>query len=176
MDFIISLLMGLAARWATPLLTQPGSLLDDFSGFYVQLKSMFEDPVKAQTANRWLWELKHDSWLPDERFNELGTVLNQSKEDIQIQATSLKLDTQLGGSLEESEGGINSKYLITVEMIEWMSNELDLFRKADGICRIDLLYAATRQLLRDIMFKFAEKSTEQQVLEIFSMEIHDFDK
>lgn len=55
--FLISLLMGSAARWATPLLTQPNPLLDDYARFCHELQPMFEDPVKVQTANQHLREL-----------------------------------------------------------------------------------------------------------------------
>lgn len=54
----ISLLTGPAAQWVTLLLTQPSQLLDDYTGFHLQMKAMFKDPVKAQTANRRLHELK----------------------------------------------------------------------------------------------------------------------
>uniref|UniRef100_A0A670ZK32 DUF4939 domain-containing protein n=1 Tax=Pseudonaja textilis TaxID=8673 RepID=A0A670ZK32_PSETE len=39
--FIISLLSGQAAKWATPLLTQDSPLLDNFQGFLQQMRVMF---------------------------------------------------------------------------------------------------------------------------------------
>lgn len=125
----------------------------------------------------------------NKRIDELITILNQPKEDIQAQITSVKLDTQpggpetnllvtdlkekkvclrIGGLLEEAERGINSKDSIIIDMIEWMSNELDIFRKMDGVCRIDLLYATKRQLLRDTEFQFVRQSTKQQVMRRYS--------
>uniref|UniRef100_A0A8C6X1B1 DUF4939 domain-containing protein n=1 Tax=Naja naja TaxID=35670 RepID=A0A8C6X1B1_NAJNA len=43
--FLISLLSGSAARWATPLLTQPNQVLDNYGEFCCQFRAMFEDPV-----------------------------------------------------------------------------------------------------------------------------------
>lgn len=48
--------------------------------------------------------------------------------------------------LEETERGINIKDLITVEL---MVDGLNLLRKAEGNCEIDLLYATRKQLLRN---------------------------
>lgn len=45
---IINLLVGLVSKWVTLLLMQPSLLLDNFAVFCVQLKSMFEEPLKAQ--------------------------------------------------------------------------------------------------------------------------------
>lgn len=56
--FLISLISGSVARWAMPLLTQPNPLLDNYTEFCCQLRVMFEDPVRAQAANRWLRELQ----------------------------------------------------------------------------------------------------------------------
>lgn len=80
----------------------------------------------------------------NERIDELATVLNQSKECIQIYAPTVKQGTQLGGSLEEAEEGINLKDSIITEIVEWMSDKLDRFRKADGVCGRDLLYATRK--------------------------------
>ncbi|XP_013912156.1 PREDICTED: uncharacterized protein LOC106541291 [Thamnophis sirtalis] len=59
--FIISLLSGTATRWATPLLTQPSPLLDDFQGFCQYFGLMFEDPIKGETATRRLKSLQQGS-------------------------------------------------------------------------------------------------------------------
>uniref|UniRef100_A0A670ZQX1 DUF4939 domain-containing protein n=1 Tax=Pseudonaja textilis TaxID=8673 RepID=A0A670ZQX1_PSETE len=40
--FIISLLSGQAAKWATPLLTQDSPLLDNFQGFLQQMRVMVD--------------------------------------------------------------------------------------------------------------------------------------
>uniref|UniRef100_A0A8C6Y0F7 DUF4939 domain-containing protein n=1 Tax=Naja naja TaxID=35670 RepID=A0A8C6Y0F7_NAJNA len=43
--FLISLLSGSAAHWATPLLTHPKQVLDNYAEFCHQFQAMFEDPV-----------------------------------------------------------------------------------------------------------------------------------
>uniref|UniRef100_A0A670ZVZ6 CCHC-type domain-containing protein n=1 Tax=Pseudonaja textilis TaxID=8673 RepID=A0A670ZVZ6_PSETE len=59
--FIISLLSGQAAKWATPLLTQDSPLLDNFQGFLQQMRVMFENPIKSQTVARQFHLLCMDS-------------------------------------------------------------------------------------------------------------------
>lgn len=56
--FIISMLSGPAARWGTPLLTQPSPLMDNFVGFCEHMRLMYEDPIKTQTATRRLKALR----------------------------------------------------------------------------------------------------------------------
>uniref|UniRef100_A0A8C5SAC4 DUF4939 domain-containing protein n=1 Tax=Laticauda laticaudata TaxID=8630 RepID=A0A8C5SAC4_LATLA len=46
--FLISLLSGSAACWATPLLTQPNQVLDNYSEFCCQFQAMFEDLFGAK--------------------------------------------------------------------------------------------------------------------------------
>uniref|UniRef100_A0A670Y9L3 DUF4939 domain-containing protein n=1 Tax=Pseudonaja textilis TaxID=8673 RepID=A0A670Y9L3_PSETE len=55
--FILSLLSGQAAKWATPLLIQDSPLLDNFQGFLQQIRVMFENPIKSQTVTRRLWDI-----------------------------------------------------------------------------------------------------------------------
>uniref|UniRef100_A0A670XUD3 ribonuclease H n=1 Tax=Pseudonaja textilis TaxID=8673 RepID=A0A670XUD3_PSETE len=50
--FVISLLTGQAAKWATPLLVQDSPLLDNFQGFLQQMNIMFENPIKSQIVDR----------------------------------------------------------------------------------------------------------------------------
>ncbi|XP_034265475.1 protein LDOC1-like [Pantherophis guttatus] len=61
--FMISLLSGSAARWATPLLVQASPLLDNFRGFCDYLRFLYEDPIKTQTATQRLKTLKQ-GWQP----------------------------------------------------------------------------------------------------------------
>lgn len=56
--FVISSLSGTAARWATPLLLQDSPLLLDFQGFLQHLRTMFEDPLRVQTAARRIKDLR----------------------------------------------------------------------------------------------------------------------
>uniref|UniRef100_A0A670XYW5 DUF4939 domain-containing protein n=1 Tax=Pseudonaja textilis TaxID=8673 RepID=A0A670XYW5_PSETE len=42
--FVISLLSGSAARWATPLLLKNSPLLSDYQGFWQHMRHMYEDP------------------------------------------------------------------------------------------------------------------------------------
>uniref|UniRef100_A0A8C6VG71 DUF4939 domain-containing protein n=1 Tax=Naja naja TaxID=35670 RepID=A0A8C6VG71_NAJNA len=49
---LISLLSGSAACWATPLLTQPNQVLDNYSEFCHQSQAMFEDPVRNPSLGR----------------------------------------------------------------------------------------------------------------------------
>uniref|UniRef100_A0A670Z9L7 DUF4939 domain-containing protein n=1 Tax=Pseudonaja textilis TaxID=8673 RepID=A0A670Z9L7_PSETE len=56
--FIISLLSGPAAKWATPLLTQDSPLLNDYQGFQQQLRVMYENPIKSQTVARRLKDIR----------------------------------------------------------------------------------------------------------------------
>uniref|UniRef100_A0A670ZUX7 DUF4939 domain-containing protein n=1 Tax=Pseudonaja textilis TaxID=8673 RepID=A0A670ZUX7_PSETE len=55
--FIISLLTGQAAKWATPLLVQDSPLLDNFQGFLQQMNVMFENPIKSQIVDRKLKDI-----------------------------------------------------------------------------------------------------------------------
>lgn len=57
-SFIISLLKGQAAKWATPLLVAPSPLLTDYQGFLQHLQTAFDNPVRASTANRRIRALK----------------------------------------------------------------------------------------------------------------------
>uniref|UniRef100_A0A670ZB38 DUF4939 domain-containing protein n=1 Tax=Pseudonaja textilis TaxID=8673 RepID=A0A670ZB38_PSETE len=43
--FVISLLSGSAARWATPLLLKNSPLLTDYQGFGQSMRHMYEDPI-----------------------------------------------------------------------------------------------------------------------------------
>uniref|UniRef100_A0A8C6Y395 DUF4939 domain-containing protein n=1 Tax=Naja naja TaxID=35670 RepID=A0A8C6Y395_NAJNA len=43
--FVISLLSGSAAQWATPLLVQNSPLLTDYQGFWQHMRLMYEDPI-----------------------------------------------------------------------------------------------------------------------------------
>uniref|UniRef100_A0A670Z5P7 DUF4939 domain-containing protein n=1 Tax=Pseudonaja textilis TaxID=8673 RepID=A0A670Z5P7_PSETE len=54
--FIISLLSGQAAKWATPLLTQDSPLLDNFQGFLQQMriKTWLEDLFNHRRPLFWL--------------------------------------------------------------------------------------------------------------------------
>ncbi|XP_058047932.1 transmembrane protein 168 isoform X8 [Ahaetulla prasina] len=55
--FVINLLSGSAAQWATPLLLQDSPLLADQQRFWQHLRTMYEDPVRMLTATRRLKEL-----------------------------------------------------------------------------------------------------------------------
>uniref|UniRef100_A0A8C6XG21 ribonuclease H n=1 Tax=Naja naja TaxID=35670 RepID=A0A8C6XG21_NAJNA len=52
LGFVISLLSGSAARWATPLLVQNSPLLTDCQGFWQHMRLMYKDPIRTQTAAR----------------------------------------------------------------------------------------------------------------------------
>lgn len=56
--FLISLLSGSAVCWAMLLLTQPNPLLDDYAEFCHKVRTMFEDPVHTQMANKRLRDLR----------------------------------------------------------------------------------------------------------------------
>ncbi|KAJ7320456.1 hypothetical protein JRQ81_019967 [Phrynocephalus forsythii] len=56
--FIISLLKGQVAKWATPLLLSASPLLDNYQAFLNHISSAFQNPVQAATANRRLRALK----------------------------------------------------------------------------------------------------------------------
>uniref|UniRef100_A0A8C6VIC9 DUF4939 domain-containing protein n=1 Tax=Naja naja TaxID=35670 RepID=A0A8C6VIC9_NAJNA len=53
--FLINLLTGSAAHWATTLLVQASPLLDDFRGFCDHLRLMYEDPIKTWLHCRTSW-------------------------------------------------------------------------------------------------------------------------
>ena len=50
--FIVGLLKGQAAKWATPLLLVPSSLLTNYQGFLDHISAAFANPLQAATANR----------------------------------------------------------------------------------------------------------------------------
>lgn len=50
--FILSLLKGQAAKWATPLLVGSSPLLSNYQGFKAHFSAAYANPVKAETANR----------------------------------------------------------------------------------------------------------------------------
>lgn len=54
--FVISLLSGSAAQWATPLLLQDSPLLTDLQGFWQHMRLLYEDPFRPQTA---AWRIKN---------------------------------------------------------------------------------------------------------------------
>lgn len=56
--FIISLLTGQAAKWATPLLLSPSPLLNNYQGFLQHISAAFANPLQAATANRRIRALK----------------------------------------------------------------------------------------------------------------------
>ena len=56
--FIISLLKGQAAKWATPLLLAPSPLLTNYQGFLEYISAAFANPLQAATANRKIRALK----------------------------------------------------------------------------------------------------------------------
>uniref|UniRef100_A0A8C7DSI4 DUF4939 domain-containing protein n=1 Tax=Naja naja TaxID=35670 RepID=A0A8C7DSI4_NAJNA len=110
--FLISLLSGSAARCATPLLTQPNQVLDNYAEFCRQFQAMFEDPVRSQTANRRLRELKqgHGSLMDyidsfrvvtqDVQWNE-AALLDQFQEGLSLELLDKLTHTECPRTLQE---------------------------------------------------------------------------
>ncbi|ETE58569.1 Retrotransposon-derived protein PEG10, partial [Ophiophagus hannah] len=76
--FVISLLSGSAARWATPLLVKDSALLNDFRGFCEHLKVMYEDPIKTHTAACHLKDLQQGQQSLQEYVSEFRLLSQDS--------------------------------------------------------------------------------------------------
>lgn len=57
-----------------PPFMQSSHLVDDYAGVCLQMKAMFEDPVKVQTVNRHLRELKQGCHLVIEYISDLQLI------------------------------------------------------------------------------------------------------
>lgn len=85
-SFIISLLKGQVAKWATPLLTVPSLLLADSQGFLLHLTSAFGNPVQMATANWKIWTLKQGK----SSMAKYSTEFQQLPQDFRWNKATLK--------------------------------------------------------------------------------------
>uniref|UniRef100_A0A670ZB52 Gypsy retrotransposon integrase-like protein 1 n=1 Tax=Pseudonaja textilis TaxID=8673 RepID=A0A670ZB52_PSETE len=112
--FMISLLTGQAANWATPLLVQDSPLLNNFQGFLQQMRVMFENPIKIQTVDRRLRDINQGKRSLQEYIAEFRLLCMDSNwnEPAHMAAFQEGLSDAIKDELVHAEGALTLDALI----------------------------------------------------------------